>query len=92
MYERHIVIADTTASSGDLIAGKFESHYILPFIGMISHTRPKGINSNYGDTAKISGLTSSGVSTICERFEGNDSGDEPTSIGTGNDGTYCIIS
>lgn len=51
-----------------------------------------GINSNYGDSAKISGLTSSGVDTICERFEGNDSGEEPTSVGTGNDGTYCIIS
>lgn len=45
-----------------------------------------------GDTAKISGVTASGVETICERFEGKTDGSEPTSIGTGNDGTNCIIS
>lgn len=50
-----------------------------------------GINSNYGDSATISGITASGVEEICEQFEGNESGDEPTSVGTGNDGTYCII-
>lgn len=51
-----------------------------------------GINSNYGDSAKISGLSASGVSEVCERFKGNSNGAEPTSVGTGNDGTYCIIS
>lgn len=50
-----------------------------------------GINSNYGDTAEISGVTTSGVDTICEKFEGNSNGDEPTSVGSGNDGTNCII-
>lgn len=50
-----------------------------------------GINSNYGDSATISDTTASGVEEICEQFEGNESGDEPTSVGTGNDGTYCII-
>lgn len=92
MYERHVVIADTTASSGDLIAGESGSHYMCFLRKLTTHTRTPGINSNYGDSAKISGLTTSDVDTICERFEGNDSGDEPTSNGTGNDGTYCIIS
>jgi hypothetical protein len=46
-----------------------------------------GINTNYGDTATLSGITVVGDSSrkikICERFQGNDSGDEPTSQGSG---------
>lgn len=51
-----------------------------------------GINSNYGDTAKISGVSASGVGEICEKYEGNSNGADPVSVGTGNDGTNCIIS
>lgn len=43
----------------------------------------QGINSNYGDTCTINSATVSGVDDICEEFEGNDTGDEPTSISTG---------
>lgn len=50
-----------------------------------------GVNANYGDTATISSTTTSAVEELCERFEGNDTGDEPTSIGVGADGTTCII-
>ncbi|KAJ4396117.1 hypothetical protein N0V93_000334 [Gnomoniopsis smithogilvyi] len=70
----------------------YERHVVISDVTASNGDLIAGINSNYGDTAKISGLTASGVETICERFEGNDSGDEPTSLGTGNDGTYCIIS
>ncbi|MFJ3667578.1 pectate lyase [Streptomyces sp. NPDC090106] len=55
-----------------------------------------GINSNYGDTATLSGLTVVGDSdkdiTVCERFKGNSSGAEPTELGSGPDGTNCLYS
>jgi hypothetical protein len=42
-----------------------------------------GINSNYGDTATITNSCITNTKTICEEFEGNDTGDEPTEISTG---------
>lgn len=50
-----------------------------------------GINSNYGDTATLTKIKASGVETICEEFEGNDTGDEPESISSGPS-EYCIYS
>jgi pectate lyase len=53
-----------------------------------------GINENYGDTATITNLTVVGSSpedtTVCQRYIGNDSGDEPEESGEGPDGTYCL--
>ncbi|MDO0916635.1 pectate lyase [Streptomyces sp. DT2A-34] len=55
-----------------------------------------GVNANYGDTATLSGVTVVGDSarkiTICERFKGNNTGAEPSSLGTGSDGTHCLYS
>lgn len=51
-----------------------------------------GINSNYGDTAKIRTTKASSVSTVCQRFNGNSNGDEPTKAGSGPDSTYCLYS
>ncbi|KAH0613852.1 uncharacterized protein H6S33_005738 [Morchella sextelata] len=48
-----------------------------------------GINTNYGDTATISDTCTSEVTDICQRYTGNDDGDEPVKTGAGNDGTYC---
>jgi pectate lyase len=52
-----------------------------------------GINTNYGDTATINSLTKCGsVSTVCQTFTGNSSGDEPTSLqkySSSGDGQYC---
>lgn len=49
-----------------------------------------GINSNYGDTATISGSTcADDVEDICAWYQGNDDGDEPTKLGTGIS-SYCI--
>jgi len=52
-----------------------------------------GINENYGDTATLSGLTIVGDAgrdiSICDRYIGNDSGDEPRRSGSGADGTFC---
>lgn len=66
----------------------------------VTLTRPgntvAGINTNYGDTARFSGVTivnDSGRSmVICRKYIGNDDGDEPTQTGTGADGTNCIYS
>ena len=54
-----------------------------------------GINANYGDTATINSLTKCGtVSTTCETFTGNNTGDEPPALNkytTSGDGKYCIF-
>ncbi|MEV4490545.1 pectate lyase [Micromonospora coxensis] len=63
-------------------------------------TRPgntvAGINVNYGDTARFSGITivndASRSMVICRKYNGNSSGAEPTQVGTGADGTNCIYS
>jgi hypothetical protein len=51
-----------------------------------------GINSNFGDTARISHLTIAGDGsrkiTVCQRFKGVTSG-EPKEAGKGPDGTHC---
>ncbi len=52
-----------------------------------------GINQNYGDTATLSGIRVHGDSSKkikpCVRCEGNNTGKEPTEVGSGPDGTYC---
>ncbi|KAI9164149.1 Pectate lyase E [Paramyrothecium foliicola] len=40
-----------------------------------------GINENMGDTASISGITSSGVKEECTNFKGTTPGNEPTKVG-----------
>ncbi|WP_214107460.1 pectate lyase [Acrocarpospora catenulata] len=66
----------------------------------VTLTRPgntvAGINVNYGDTARFSGITivnDSGRSmVICRKYNGNSTGAEPTQVGTGADGTNCVYS
>jgi len=66
----------------------------------VTLTRPgntvAGININYGDTARFSGITivndPNRSMVICRKYIGNDDGDEPTQVGTGADGTNCIYS
>ncbi|MEJ3749867.1 pectate lyase [Actinomycetes bacterium KLBMP 9797] len=66
----------------------------------VTLTRPgntvAGINTNYGDTARFSGVTivndAGRAMVICRKYQGNNSGDEPTQVGTGADGTNCIYS
>jgi len=55
-----------------------------------------GVNANYGDTAslrnvRIHGDTKKKIKT-CVRFQGNNTGKEPTELGTGPDGTSCKFS
>ncbi|WP_066372237.1 pectate lyase [Herbidospora mongoliensis] len=66
----------------------------------VTLTRPgntvAGVNVNYGDTARFSGITivnDSGRSmVICRKYNGNSSGNEPTQVGTGADSTNCFYS
>jgi len=66
----------------------------------VTLTRPgntvAGINVNYGDTARFSGITivndPSRSMVICRKYIGNNTGDEPTQTGSGADGTNCIYS
>ncbi|MHB9862681.1 pectate lyase [Streptomyces sp. YIM S03343] len=55
-----------------------------------------GVNSNYGDTAslrkvRIHGDTKKKIKT-CVRYKGNNTGKEPSELGTGADGTSCLFS
>jgi len=55
-----------------------------------------GINTNYGDTARFSGITivndASRAMVVCRKYTGNNTGAEPTQVGTGADGTNCFYS
>ncbi|CAE6421069.1 unnamed protein product [Rhizoctonia solani] len=50
-----------------------------------------GINSNYGDVAQIdtASLSLSSVSSICDTYQGNSSGDEPTKLTSNTSNSYC---
>lgn len=52
-----------------------------------------GINENYGDVAEFRGenfIFDAFDTTICQRYEGNDMGLGPTTIGDGPDGRHCL--
>lgn len=51
-----------------------------------------GVNVTYKDSAKFANIFSAAGMKICERYNANNTGAEPTSAGVGADGTYCIYS
>ncbi|MEV7422650.1 MULTISPECIES: pectate lyase [unclassified Streptomyces] len=55
-----------------------------------------GINTNYGDSLTLRGITIVGDSSKkivpCQKYIGNSTGAEPTKNGTDADGTYCKYS
>lgn len=55
----------------------------------VSGSTIAGVNSNYGDKATIADSCASGVSTICEWYQGNNNGGEPTKLGSGIS-SYCV--
>ncbi len=69
----------------------YERHVIMDGITATDGDLLAGINSNFGDTATITNSKASGVKEICTRFQGVESGSEPTEIGSGADGTSCIF-
>ncbi|KAG8733867.1 hypothetical protein FRC11_001077, partial [Ceratobasidium sp. 423] len=50
-----------------------------------------GVNSNYGDVATIDTKSNSytSVKSICDTFQGNDKGDEPTTLTTNKANANC---
>lgn len=66
----------------------------------VTLTRPgsriAGINTNYGDTARFSGITivndASHAMIVCQKYIGNNTGAEPPQSGTGPDSTNCLYS
>jgi hypothetical protein len=70
---------------------QYTRHVVLDNVVAKSVKWLAGINSNYNDTATFTHITICGGSTvICEKYTGNDSGDEPTTVGSGPDGKNCI--
>ncbi|KAG8775308.1 hypothetical protein FRC15_000632 [Serendipita sp. 397] len=54
-----------------------------------------GINTNFGDTAKLTNVCSTGKPTVdnmCCKYKGTTPGNEPSKIGCGSDGSSCIYS
>ncbi|KAF9888480.1 hypothetical protein FE257_008587 [Aspergillus nanangensis] len=61
-----------------------ERHVTVAGVTAVEGKTLVGINSNYGDTATIkSDVCATDVGTICQEYEGNDTGDEPGEIGEG---------
>ncbi|MDR7273947.1 pectate lyase [Catenuloplanes atrovinosus] len=54
-----------------------------------------GVNANLGDRLTVDGVTIIGDAdeeiSLCDLFEGNDTGDEPVKIGEGPDGETCVV-
>jgi hypothetical protein len=48
-----------------------------------------GLNENYDDTADFSNVTVHGDITICGRYIGNDTGEEPSFVDEGADSEHC---
>ncbi|KAK4221555.1 pectate lyase [Podospora fimiseda] len=49
-----------------------------------------GVNANYGDTTVIRNSCVKGGGNICEIFNGNNGGKEPSKIGSGPEGRSCV--
>ncbi|KAF6757061.1 pectate lyase C [Ephemerocybe angulata] len=74
-------------SCGNCKTTQYTRHVEVNDSWAVSGSALVGINSNYGDTAKIRNLQVSKVNSICDKYTGNNNGKEPTKVGTGPDGT-----
>jgi hypothetical protein len=71
---------------------QYERHVFLDTITVRRGTTIVGINENYGDTADFSNIVvypASGGTTICRRFQANDTGAEPRELDSGPDPDHC---
>jgi pectate lyase len=71
-------------------SSQYERHVTMNNITARNGLALAGVNTNYDDSAEFSNITIYGDVAICQRWTGNDSGDEPTMTGTGPDSTYCL--
>ncbi|CCA70730.1 probable pectate lyase [Serendipita indica DSM 11827] len=73
----------------------YERHVIVNNAKLDSGSAGVGININFGDTAKISNVCTTGKPTlanICCKYQGTTPGNEPTKLSCGSDSTSCIYS
>ncbi|KAJ3507076.1 hypothetical protein NLJ89_g6506 [Agrocybe chaxingu] len=71
---------------------QYTRHVQINDVWAVNGKNLAGINTNYGDTAKIRTTKVSSVSSICDKYTGNNSGKEPTKTGSGPDSQYCLYS
>ncbi|GAB7107537.1 pectate lyase [Streptomyces phaeofaciens JCM 4814] len=100
---RLVVTGFRVENSGKLVRScgnckkQFKRTIVLSDIDVVAPLKViAGVNANFGDTVTMSKIRIQGdpkkkVRT-CVRFKGNDTGKEPTEIGTGADGTTCKFS
>lgn len=69
---------------------QYERHVQLINVDVTNSGPLVGLNENYDDTATFTDIGTSDVEAICERYIGNDSGDEPESTGDGPDSEHCL--
>ncbi|KAI5835282.1 polysaccharide lyase family 3 protein [Schizophyllum commune Tattone D] len=76
---------------GKLYRSMYERHVEISNIIASDGSSLAGINSNYGDTAKIDVASSQidDVDSICDTYEGNDNGDEPEKLTSNESNEYC---
>lgn len=60
-----------------------ERHAVIKNVKAYNGKILAGINSNFGDTATISGTCATSVDAICKEYEGTTPGNEPKSVGEG---------
>ncbi|GAA1305702.1 pectate lyase [Saccharothrix xinjiangensis] len=70
----------------------YQRHVVMENVTAYSTKVLAGINTNWGDTARFSGIKISGSTTVCEKYQGVPKGSEPKKIGEGADGVHCIYS
>ena len=71
--------------------GQGSRHFVLENVQAVNGGVLCGINTNYGDTCTIKNSCQDENKT-CDLFTGNNSGKEPSKIGSGADGQYCVVS
>ncbi len=71
---------------------QYGRHVVLDGIVARSGSTLVGLNTNYGDTADFTRITTYGKVSICDRYTGNSSGAEPVKTGSGSDSQYCRYS
>ncbi|KAH6723633.1 pectate lyase, partial [Leptodontidium sp. MPI-SDFR-AT-0119] len=69
-----------------------ERHVIIDGVTASNGRTLCGINTNFGDTCKVTNTKLSGVKNVCMKYTGVSSGSEPKEIGAGAAGTSCIYS
>ncbi|KAG8998925.1 hypothetical protein FRB90_012195 [Tulasnella sp. 427] len=70
----------------------YERHVIIDGVALVGGSTGVCINENFGDTAVISRVCTSGkpsAANVCCRYKGTTPGKEPTKIGCGPSGNVC---